>query len=89
MALAQAAEMAGIDRKRLHDRLERGFSTRDAFERPVEGGMRYITWKGEEHNIAVWARKLKISYQTLHSRIYKMGWDVDRAFSTPSAKTGK
>lgn len=83
MALAEAAERAGIDRRRAQDRLESGWSEKEAFERPVEGGTRYIEWKGARHVLSWWARKLKMHYQTLHSRIFKMGWTVEEAFTTP------
>lgn len=81
MALAEAAERAGIPPKRLQARLERGFTLSDAFFRPNEGGTRFFTWKGEEHNLATWARKLKVQYQTLYSRIFKMKWSLERAFT--------
>jgi len=81
--LAELGEVAGIDRKRLQDRLESGFVPEEAVDRPVEGGNEYFLYKGERHNLAVWSKKLKLNYNTLYSRIFKMKWAPDRAFSTP------
>ena len=35
---------------------------------------------GESHTLKQWSEILGINYQTLHSRIVDMGWDLDRAF---------
>lgn len=47
-----------------------------------------ITWNGETHTVAEWARILPInvSYGTLISRIQK-GWSVERAFTEPNHGT--
>lgn len=42
---------------------------------------RYITYRGETHTLAEWARILDIKYGTLGSRL-RYGWSIERAFNT-------
>lgn len=62
-----------------------------AEEKPVEkpkpkrGAL--IEFDGRSQNICAWGEELGISANTLYGRIYKMGWSVERAFTTPSRKT--
>jgi hypothetical protein len=42
---------------------------------------RIITWNGISTSIGDWARRLKISPNTVVSRLYR-GWDVERALTT-------
>lgn len=44
---------------------------------------RRISWRGTTRVLVEWAEVLGIPYKTLHSRLNKYGWSVDRAFSTP------
>jgi hypothetical protein len=47
---------------------------------------RIITWNGISTSIGDWARRLKISPNTIASRLYR-GWDVERALTgQPSVK---
>lgn len=46
-----------------------------------------IEFDGKAQNICAWGEELGISANTLYGRIYKMGWSVERAFTTPSRKT--
>ena len=41
---------------------------------------RYITYKGKKMTLKQWAKELGINYQTLHSRLNKYHWSIDRAF---------
>jgi len=45
----------------------------------------YISFNGETLHLAAWARKLKINYGTLRSRLQVYGWPVERALTTPVA----
>lgn len=47
---------------------------------PKRGAL--IEWNGKAQNICAWGKELGISANTLYGRIYKMGWDVDKAFTT-------
>lgn len=52
---------------------------------PKRGAL--IEFDGKAQNICAWGEELGISANTLYGRIYKMGWSVERAFTTPSRKT--
>nr|DAS45578.1 MAG TPA: Rho termination factor, N-terminal domain [Caudoviricetes sp.] len=53
--------------------------------KPKRGAL--IEYDGKAQNICKWGEELGISPNTLYGRIYKMGWSVERAFTTPSRKT--
>ena len=42
----------------------------------------FITYKNETHCIGEWAEILGINYITLHQRIRKYNWSIERAFTT-------
>jgi hypothetical protein len=42
-----------------------------------------IMWNGETHILIEWSEMLGIKLDTLHKRLYKYNWSVDRAFTTP------
>ena len=43
----------------------------------------FITYKNETHCIGEWAEILGINYITLHQRIRKYNWSIERAFTEP------
>ena len=43
-----------------------------------------ITYNGETHTMAQWAGITGVPYQTLAKRINKLGWDIERALTTPA-----
>lgn len=45
-----------------------------------------IEFDGKAMNICAWGEELGISPNTLYGRIYKMGWTVEKAFTTPGRK---
>lgn len=44
------------------------------------------TFCGETKTVKEWSRVLNIPYQTLMSRLHKLNWDVEKAFTTPPNK---
>lgn len=52
--------------------------------KPKRGAL--IEYDGRSQNICAWGKELGISPNTLYGRIYKMGWTVERAFTTPGKK---
>lgn len=44
---------------------------------------RRITYNGETHTIAEWAREYDMPYQKLRQRISRYGYDIERALTTP------
>lgn len=51
---------------------------------PKRGAL--IEWNGKAQNICAWADELGISANTLYGRIYKLGWTVEKAFTTKGRK---
>lgn len=47
---------------------------------PKRGAL--IEWNGKSQNICKWGEELGISPNTLYGRIYKMGWTIEKAFTT-------
>ncbi len=44
---------------------------------------RWILFNGEKKTLKDWAATLDISYQVLADRIYRYGWSIERALTTP------
>lgn len=42
-----------------------------------------LEFDGRSQNICAWAKELGISANTLYGRIYRMGWSIEKAFTTP------
>lgn len=53
--------------------------------KPKRGAL--IEYDGKAQNICKWGEELGMSPNTLYGRIYKMGWSVERAFTTPTRKS--
>ena len=45
---------------------------------------RYIPYAGEIRTLAEWAEILNISYLVLKSRLGKLGWSIEKAFTIPA-----
>lgn len=56
----------------------------DVVPTPKRGAL--IAWNGKAQNICKWGEELGISPNTLYGRIYKLGWTVDKAFTTKGRK---
>ena len=46
----------------------------------------WVEYHGERVRLQDLAETAAVSYDTVHDRIYKRGWDVERALTTPSDK---
>jgi hypothetical protein len=42
----------------------------------------FWTHSGERKTISEWARSVGIESRTLHDRVYKLGWEIDKALTT-------
>jgi hypothetical protein len=49
----------------------------------------HLTYKGETKNISQWAEEYGLSYGLLRDRIVVLGWDVEKALTTPVKKVKK
>ena len=47
---------------------------------------RLLTYKGKTQSLNAWAKELGVRHQILYYRIVMKGWEVDKAFETPSKK---
>ena len=47
-----------------------------------------LTYNGETKTLAEWARRLGFDWHVIPSRL-KLGWSIERAFTTPKRKHGK
>jgi len=43
----------------------------------------HITFQGETRTISEWAAATGLNYDTLKSRLNQLGWDVEKALTTP------
>ena len=43
-----------------------------------------FTHNGKTQILSEWVKELGLSYSLIHNRIYRLGWDFERAISTPS-----
>lgn len=50
---------------------------------PKPGRGAQLEFDGRSQNICAWAKELGISANTLYGRIYRMGWSIEKAFTTP------
>lgn len=48
-------------------------------EKPKRGQL--IEYNGKSQNICAWAKELNKSANTLYSRLYILGWDIEKAFT--------
>lgn len=44
----------------------------------------WVNYKGERIQLSVLCKRMNLCYDTIHNRIYSLGWDVDKAIETPS-----
>jgi hypothetical protein len=45
---------------------------------------RLLTWRGKTLTITEWSRRLGVALMTLHHRLGRLGWSVERAMTTPT-----
>lgn len=43
---------------------------------------RFVTYNGESHTLAEWAKLLDLDYKQLHSRFHTLGWTFQRAIAS-------
>lgn len=42
-----------------------------------------ITYNNETMSLTDWCKKLNVRYRLVHNRMYKLGWDFEKAINTP------
>lgn len=88
LTINQWAEKLNIQRGVIKDRLRWGWSVEDALTTPVAKCERHDSYEydGETHTLKEWAEIKKIKYETLHWRLCRRGWDIEKALSEPVQK---
>ena len=56
-------------------------------ERKTPSNAKLIEFDGKAQTIAAWSKELGIGYGTIRDRIYKMGWSIEKALSTPVSRS--
>lgn len=90
LTINQWSEELGIKREIIKDRLRWGWSVEDIFETPVREckNIEY-EFNGETHNLKTWSSIVGIPYDTLHYRVHKSNWTIDKALTIPVQKRNK
>jgi hypothetical protein len=81
--LTDWAELAGIPRYTLHDRLKRGWTIEKSLTAPVRPTRVPLEWDGKCYTLKQWEQVTGINQNALYSRIYTRGWSLEKAFTTP------
>jgi len=90
--LMQWSRDSGIARKTIIGRIKRGwpldrvFSEKPFFGKNQYSGKNLITFNGKYMTIIEWAKELNIKYCTLRDRLNRLGWPIEKAFTTPVKK---
>lgn len=48
-----------------------------------------LTFQGRTMILKDWAREIGIAYLTLWNRLFTLGWDIEKALTTPAGKNGR
>lgn len=46
----------------------------------------YLEYQGKTKPLSVWAKEMKIKRDTLSDRIFRSGWDIEKALTTPTKR---
>ena len=95
--ISEWSKVVGIPSSIILQRLNRGWTPAAALLTSVDKEKTknnitneiLIEYNGKIMNIKDWSRTLDIPYWLLHSRIRKLGWSPERAFTTPVKKKEK
>lgn len=49
---------------------------------------RKLAWNGEILTVAQWAERTHIHQRTIHNRVFRSGWSVERALTVPTSRKG-
>ena len=55
----------------------------------IQKNTRMVTYKGETKPLSVWAKEIGVDKGTLHNRIVRRGWSIERAMETPTQPQGR
>ncbi len=81
LTIPQISKKYNITERILYSRLHQGMSINEAIETPLTQVAR-ITYNGKTKTIREWSEELEIPCTALYGRINKLGWNIDKAFTT-------
>lgn len=86
--ISEWAERLGHDPHTLADRLQRyGWDVEKALTtptRPMQSRREMpLTFRDETHTLFEWSQRLNIDEKVIGERLFKQGWDVEKALGTP------
>lgn len=76
-------EKAAESDKTAEDTVNKKKAAKAGNKGPKPGRGAQLEFDGRSQNICAWAKELGISANTLYGRIYRMGWSIEKAFTTP------
>lgn len=82
MCVKDWAIFLGVDPRRLHQRLTRGWSVEKTLTTPIGPTRRMLTHRGKTQSVTDWASEIGIPRTALYKRIYA-GWTTERALTEP------
>lgn len=93
MLLGDIAKEYGIERLTLYRRMKvGGMSLEDAVKQPVQSPDEMnkfgLIYQGSRVSVNKLAKMVGLNRSTLSMRLYKYGWSIDKAISTPIGKRG-
>lgn len=86
--LAEWAILLKMPHTLLESRYQAGWDTVRMFETQNTKD-RLIEFNNESKCLRDWCKKFKIAYGTVHSRIKYLGWDIERALTSPLVPTNQ
>ena len=83
--IADIAKATGADYRLLRSRILSGWPVEDAIQAPAKEDRRGVLYEfnGQQKTISEWSRVLGIELFTLHARIHRRNWSIEKAFTTP------
>ena len=84
--IAEWAEILGIDKGLIIDRLDYGWSVEKTFKTPINNHLLKYTFKNKTQLLSEWAKELNIPLATLRIRLQDLKWTIEKAFTTPLLK---
>ncbi len=85
LTIRETSNKYGVPYKRLKGLHDHGMSIEKAISHETIRGEQF-TYNGETHNLEEWAKIYNLNYVTLHARVHRYKWDIEKALTTPTQK---
>jgi len=81
-SISEWADVLSIPYKLLESRYKYGWGAKKMFETPLKKA-KLVEFNNDKKTLQEWALIYKLEYKTIHNRIKKLGWNYEKAFTTP------